>query len=67
MAYLRSTEPFGTSRYVDRWDAYGNPTPAYERFLDWQESHAKCECCGEEFHVDELEDGMCGECREGVL
>lgn len=67
MPRIHNEEPFGTSRHVWKWDANGEPTPEYEAYLDFEYEHQKCDCCGETFHVDALEDDACAECRAVLL
>jgi hypothetical protein len=32
--------------------------------MDNEEDYEECQYCGLEYHWDELEDGLCDECRE---
>lgn len=46
-------------------DYIGDPDNAYDIKKDDELTHADCECCGEIFNKDELdEEGNCPECSE---
>lgn len=69
MPRLSNHEPFGTRSSPCGWTPMDAATPAQE----WADEHDKCEFCGREFHLDELEpvacekgDLGCPECREYI-
>lgn len=58
MPRISNHEPFGTSGARRGWTPMDDQSP--EEI--WAEEHAKCTCCDETFHVDELEHGQCAFC-----